>query len=132
MIKKLSWQVVCVLLLLVCQVRAEDPPKVITVAEAIQKVNEDVRLEMKVNSASLRNEMCFLNSEQNFKDEKNFTVFISREVLPKFKEKMIDDPAAHFQGKTVQVRGKVTLYKERPQIALTGPDAIKIVEKNAE
>ncbi len=31
--------------------------------------------------------------------------------------------------KIVRVEGKVVFYRERPTIKLTGPDAIKIVEK---
>jgi len=29
----------------------------------------------------------------------------------------------------VEVKGKVVLYRERPEIKLSGPDAIKVVEK---
>jgi DNA/RNA endonuclease YhcR with UshA esterase domain len=108
---------------------AKDAPKPITPAEAAKKVNQQVTLRMEVKSAALRNGVCFLNSEKNFKDEKNFTLFIGKEALAKFKKARIEDPAAHFKGKTVQVKGKVTLYRERPQIKLSGPDVIKIVEK---
>lgn len=101
-------------------------------AEAATKVNEEVQLTMKGNSANLRNGNCFLNSEQDFKNVKNFTVFIGRDVLVKFKQLMIDDPAAHFRGKNVLVRGKVTLFRERPQIALTGPEAITIVDEQSQ
>ena len=110
-------------------VLAEDKPKPLGPAEAAKKVNEEVTLQMEVKSATLRENVCFLNSEEDFKDAKNFTVFIDKEALAKFKEAKIEDPAAHFKGKTVQVKGKVTLYRERPEIKLSGPDAIKVVEK---
>jgi len=110
-------------------VSAADPPKPIGPAEAAKKVNEEVTLRMEVKSATLRRETCFLNSEEDFKDAKNFTLFIDKEALAKFKEAKILDPAAHFKGKTVQVKGKVILYRDRPEIKLTGPDAIKVVEK---
>jgi DNA/RNA endonuclease YhcR with UshA esterase domain len=106
-----------------------DPAKPIGPAEAAKKVDEQVTLRMEVKSAALREEVCFLNSEEDFMDAKNFTVFINREALAKFKHAKIDDPAAHFKGKTVQVTGKVTLYRDRPEIVLSGPDAIKVVEK---
>jgi DNA/RNA endonuclease YhcR with UshA esterase domain len=108
---------------------AEDQPKPLGPAEATKKVNEEVTLQMEVKSANLRQGVCFLNSEADFKDAKNFTVFIDKDALAKFKEAKIEDPAAHFKGKTVQVKGKVTLYRDRPEIKLTGPDAIQIVEK---
>ena len=86
-------------------------------------------LEMEVKSAALRDDHCFLNSEEDFKDAKNFTVYIGPEAFKKFKEARIDDPAARFKGKTVRVKGKVTLYRERPEIAVDGPDQIDVVEK---
>src|SRR5262245_7139494 len=108
---------------------AEDEPKPIGPAEAAKKVNEAVTLQMEVKSAALREGVCFLNSEEDFRDAKNFTVFIDKKALAKFKEAKVEDPPAHFKGKTVQVKGKVTLYRDRPQIVLSGPDAIKVVEK---
>ena len=108
---------------------AQDQPKPIGPAEAAKKVNEEVTLKMEVKSAASREGVCFLNSEEDFKDAKNFTVFIDKECLAKFKEAKIKDPATQFKGKTVQVKGKVTLYRDRPQIKLSGPDAIKVVEK---
>jgi DNA/RNA endonuclease YhcR with UshA esterase domain len=119
---------VCCLLCLPL-VRAEDKPKPLGPAEAARKVNEEVTLRMEVKSASLRKDVCFLNSEEDFKDGKNFTLFIDKEALARFKKAKIEDPAAHFKGKTVQVKGKVILYRERPEIKVSGPDAITIVEK---
>ena len=108
---------------------ADDPPKPVGPMEAAKKVNEEVTLQMEVKSAALREGVCFLNSEEDFKDAKNFTVFIDKEALAKFKEAKIEDPAAHFKGKTIQVKGKVSLFRDRPEIKVSGPDAIKIVEK---
>ena len=108
---------------------ADDQPTPIGPAEAAKKINEEVTVRMDVKSANLRESVCFLNSEEDFKDVKNFTVFIDKDTLAKFKEAKIDDPAAHFKGKTIEVKGKVTLYRERPEIKLSGPDSIKVVEK---
>jgi DNA/RNA endonuclease YhcR with UshA esterase domain len=108
---------------------AEEQPKPIGPAEAAKKLNEEVTLQMEVRSTALRSGVCFLNSEEDFKNANNFTLFIDKEALAKFKEGNIDDPAAHHKGKTVQVKGKVILYRNRPEIKVTGPDAIKVVEK---
>src|SRR6516165_10228527 len=125
--------VVCVAVSLPFAPAGEQPkneqPKTVTPAEAAKKVNEDVTLRMEVKSADLRGAVCFLNSEEDFKDAKNFTVFLDKEALARFKEAKTEDPAAHFKGKTVQVKGKVTLYRDRPQIKLSGPEAIKLVDK---
>jgi DNA/RNA endonuclease YhcR with UshA esterase domain len=120
---------VVVLLAFVPCARGDDKPTVIGPAEAAKKVNEQVTLEMEVKSATLRGTNCFLNSEKDFRDSKNLTLFIDKDALARFKEAKIDDPAAHFKGKTVRVEGKVVLYREKPEIKLSGPDDIKIVEK---
>jgi DNA/RNA endonuclease YhcR with UshA esterase domain len=108
---------------------AAEAPKALTPAEAVMKVNEEVTLQMEVKSASKRETSCFLNSEADFKDAKNFTLFIDKDALAKFKDAKIDDPATHFKGKLIEVKGKVTLFKDKAQIKISGPDAIKIVEK---
>ena len=106
-----------------------EPPKPLSPEEAATKVNQEVTLQMEVKSASLVKGVCFLNSQENFKDDKNFTIFIDKEALEKFKEAKIDDPSAHYKGKTVQVKGKIILYRDRPEIKLSGPEAITVVEK---
>jgi DNA/RNA endonuclease YhcR with UshA esterase domain len=100
----------------------------ITPEEAAKKVNQEVTLQMEVKSASVSKGVCFLNSSENFKDVKNFTIFIGKDALAKFSEAKIADPASYFRGKRVQVKGKVTLYHDRPEITLTGPEAIRLVE----
>ncbi len=127
-----SWPAVflcCFLCLSLAAAEEKDKPKPIGPEEAAKKVDQEVTLRMEVKSATLRKDTCFLNSEENYQDAKNFTLFIDKDALAKFKEAKITDPAAHFKGKTVEVKGKVVLYRKRPEIKLTGPDAIKIVEK---
>ena len=108
---------------------AADEGKPIGPAEAAGKVNEQVTVEMEVKAATTRGSVCFLNSEEDFKNPKNFTLFIDKDALAKFKEAKIDDPSAHFKGKLVRAQGKVVLYQNRPEIKLGSPDDIKIVEK---
>jgi len=108
---------------------ADDTAKPLSPEEAARQVNEKVTVKMEVKSAALRESVCFLNSQEDFKDAKNFTVFIGKDALKKFQEAKIDDPAAHFKGKTILVTGKVTLYREKPQIAVEGPDQIPVEEK---
>jgi hypothetical protein len=78
--------------LLVSTSRADEPPsKAVTPAEAAKKVNEKVVVEFEVKSTG-GNEARFLNSEADFKDAKNFTIFIPQAALEKFKTAKIDDP----------------------------------------
>jgi DNA/RNA endonuclease YhcR with UshA esterase domain len=108
---------------------ADDNAKPIGPDEAAKQVNEKVTLRMEVMAAAPRGSVCFLNSQEDFKDARNFTVFLGKDALEKFREAKIEDPAAHFKGKTILVSGKATLYREQPQIAVDGPDQIKIEEK---
>jgi DNA/RNA endonuclease YhcR with UshA esterase domain len=109
---------------------ADEQPKAVGPAEAAKKVDSDVVLQMEVKSSALSKGVCFLNSEKDYKDADNFTLFIDKAALAKFKEAKIEDPAAHYKGKTVQVKGKIVLYRERPEIKVGGPDDIKVIEKS--
>jgi DNA/RNA endonuclease YhcR with UshA esterase domain len=122
----------CLHLTLAAGQEKKEAPKPIGPVEAAKKVDEQVVVLMEVKSAKLTKSACFLNSEDDFKDKKNFTIYIDKDALAKFKEAKIDDPAAHFKGKTIEAKGKVMLYKDRPEIKLAGPAEIKIVEKKKE
>ena len=116
-------------LVLVAAASSDDTPaKPLTPAEAAKKLNEKVTIEMEVKSTG-GTSVCFLNSEEDFKDSKNFTVFIPEEAVEKFKKAKVDDPKSFYKGKTVHVTGTVTTYREKPQIKLEDPDQIKVVEK---
>jgi DNA/RNA endonuclease YhcR with UshA esterase domain len=57
------------------------------------------------------------------------TVMLDKEAVEKFKKAKVEDPAAHFKGKTVRVTGTVKLYRERPEIVVNDPGQIKVVLK---
>ena len=120
---------VLVLLVAPAVALADDNAKPISPEEAAKQVNEKVTMKMEVKAANLRNGVCFLNSQEDFKDAKNFTVFLGKEAVEKLKAAKIDDPAAHFKGKTILVTGKVTLYREKAQIAVDDPEQITVAEK---
>ncbi len=105
---------------------AETPP--LTPAEAAKRVNEKVVMQMEVKSTGGDNNR-YLNSEEDFKDAKNFTIFISKNDLGKFKKAGIEKPEVHFKGKLIEVTGTVLVQKEKPQIKVEEPDQIKIVAK---
>jgi DNA/RNA endonuclease YhcR with UshA esterase domain len=98
------------------------------VAEAAKKVNEKVTVEMEVKSTGGKG-ICLLNSEADYKDANNFTIFIPKDTMERFENAKIEDPQKHFKGKTVLVTGTVTLYQKKLQIKPDDPDQIKVVEK---
>ncbi|MBN9522429.1 hypothetical protein J0H58_28570 [bacterium] len=100
----------------------------LTPADAAKKIDQKVTVELVVKSTGGKTAV-YLNSEDDFKSDKNFTIFVPAKAVEKFKDAKIDDVAKHFKGKTVHVTGTVTLFKDRPQIKVEGPDQIKVVEK---
>lgn len=123
----LCW--LCVPFLWVAAANAADGPKPLTVEEAAKKVGEQVTLRMEVKAAARSGGVAFLNSESNHKSAKNFTIFLTPRVLSQMVDADIEDPVAHFKGKTVEVQGKVTLHQDKPQIILDSPKAIKIIDE---
>ncbi len=122
---------ICMLLFATAQHAFADDAKVISVAEAMHQVDKDVAVEMTVKSSRLLDSgaFCFLNSAKSFQEKSNFTIAIPGDALPKFADLGIDDPAVHFQDKTIRVFGKVTLYKDRPQILVNDPKRIVVITK---
>lgn len=103
-------------------------PAPITPVEAAKKVDEKVVVEMEVKSSG-GNRNQYLNSETNYEDEKNFTIFISKDHIERFKKAGIEAPAAHYLKKVIRVSGTVVLEQKKPRIVVTEPKQITVVEK---
>jgi DNA/RNA endonuclease YhcR with UshA esterase domain len=97
-------------------------------AQAAKLLDKRVTLQVEIKSTG-GNTACFLNSAADFRDAGNFTIYLPAEVLEKFKQAKIEKPEVYYKGKTVQVTGTVTLYKEKPQIRVDDPAQIKVVER---
>ena len=71
-------------------------------------VGEKCVVELTVKNGRMLAErnMCFLNSESNFRDGKNFTVVIFKDALERFKEMKIEDPYDHYKKKKIRITGK--------------------------
>ena len=98
--------------------------------EARTKFNERVTVEMSVKAAKncQRCSLMFLDSEQDHHDLKDFAVAVTDTGKARFREAKIDDPADHFQGKTIRVSGVVTVKDKQPQIEVDDPSQIAAVE----
>jgi DNA/RNA endonuclease YhcR with UshA esterase domain len=121
------------LILFVVPVSAEDKaPKPITPTEAGKRVGEKVTVEMEVKSTGKSRGVFFLNSEEDYRNEKNFTGFINQDGAKRFQEAKIDDPAAHFKGKTVRITGTVKLYRDKPEIVVEDPKQVEVVKQPKE
>ena len=100
--------------------------------EARKRVGQEVTVEMVVRASKDRLERrgeIYLDSEEDFKDEKNLAVVLNRAGAARFKKAGIDDPAGHFKGKTIRVTGTVVLHEGRPRIVVEDPKQVRIVPK---
>jgi hypothetical protein len=119
----------CVALAVAIGYFADD--KALTPVEARKKVGESVTVEMTVKAAKDRLEArgeIYLDSEENFRDEKNFAVVINKTGAAKLKEAGIDDPAAHFKDKKVRATGTVKVVDDVPRIEIEEAKQIQLVE----
>jgi hypothetical protein len=98
----------------------------LTPAEAPTKVNQKVTVAMDVKSTGGKTAR-FLNSEADFRAEKNFAVFIPNIALESFKKAGIEDPGEYYKGKSIIASGNVEISQNRPQLRVESPAQIKVV-----
>ena len=98
--------------------------------EAINRVNESVTVEMLVQRTKCctGSRQVFLDSEASHRDPKNLGVVVAESGRAKFSEADIDDPTAHFNGKTIRVRGVVIRKENRPCIEINDPSQIELLK----
>ncbi len=103
---------------------------ILSPVEAINWVNESVTVEMRVQRTKCctGSSQVFLDSEPNHRDPKNLGVVVTEFGRAKFCEAGIDDPTAHFNGKTIRVRGVVIRKENRPYIEVNDPGQIELVK----
>jgi alkaline phosphatase D len=119
------------------QEKPKDKPKiplpegVITAEEAIKKVGMEVTVQMEVAAgrAVSGGKRILLNSEKDFRSDKNLTVVLNEKGMTGKWEKATYDT---FKSKTIRVKGKVTLYQDKPQIEVNEEKVLEIVEAKKE
>jgi hypothetical protein len=107
----------------------DDGPKVIPASEARQHVGERRTVEMTVKSSHFgsHKKTYFLDSEDDYHDEKNLAVVISLDEAEKFKRVGVNNPAEYYRGKTIRVTGKVIEEDDQVRIRVTDPTQVKLV-----
>jgi DNA/RNA endonuclease YhcR with UshA esterase domain len=109
-----------------------DKDKPLTPVEARKQIGKAITVEMAVKSAKNALEKrgeIYLDSEEDFRDEKNFAVVITKAGAESLKAAGIDDPADHFRGKTIRAKGKVTEVDGVPRIEIDEAKQIWLPEK---
>lgn len=109
-----------------------DGEKPLSPVEARKKIGEKITVKMEVKTAKDRLEKrgeIYLDAEDDFKDEKNFAVVITKKGAASLKEAGVEDAAGHFKGKTIRATGTVKKVDEIPRIEVDDAAQIKVVEK---
>ena len=110
---------------------ADDKP--LTPAEARKKVGQKITVRMAVRASKDRLEKrgeIYLDSEADFRDEKNFAVVITRAGAASLKRAGIASPAEHFKGKTVLATGTVKVVDKVPRIEIDDARQVRITSED--
>jgi DNA/RNA endonuclease YhcR with UshA esterase domain len=110
-----------------------DDAKPLTPVEARKQVGKEVTVRMEVKTAKDRLEKrgeIYLDAEEDFRDEKNFAVVITKKGAASLKEAGIADPAEHFKGKTMTAKGTVKEVDGVPRIEIDDVKQIEVVKQD--
>jgi hypothetical protein len=97
---------------------------------ARQKLGEQVWVELLVVSAKDRLEKrgeIYLDSQLDFRDEKNLAVVITRRGADSLRGKGVFSPAEHFQKKRIRVKGTVKEVDHVRRIEVDEAEQIELV-----
>ena len=111
---------------------AAPPDKPLSPVEARKQVGKKITVEMVVRASKNRLEKrkeIYLDSEANFRDEKNFAVVINAAGAAKFKAADIEEAASHFKGKTIRATGTVVVVQGVPRIVVSDPKQVRVVSR---
>ncbi|HJZ54694.1 MAG TPA: hypothetical protein VKE74_07025 [Gemmataceae bacterium] len=116
--------------LLSLPVLGADEPKPLGPVEARKQLGKEITVRMEVKTTKDRLEKrgeIYLDAEEDFKDEKNFAVVITKTGAASLKEAGIADPADHFKGKTITAKGTVKEVDGVPRIEIDDAKQIRVV-----
>lgn len=108
---------------------AEDKP--LTSVEARKKVGKMITVEMTVQGTKDRLQKrgeIYLDSETDFKSEKNFAVVITKAGAKSLHVAGIDSPVEHFRQKKIRATGTVKEVDNVPRIEIDDAKQISLVE----
>lgn len=107
---------------------AADP---IPASAALEHVGQECTVEFVVRStgSSRKEKLIFLNSEENFRSNTNFSVVIDPSSIGKFTAAGIKNIETHFHLKKIRVTGTVEHFKSVTDIKVTKPDQIVVVDE---
>lgn len=100
------------------------PDGVLSPAQAGKKVGEKVTVQFTVASTGGQANL-YLNSDKDFRSKENFAVVLT----PKAKTGSWDKATGEtFKGKVIRATGTIKLNKDNPQLEVTDPKQLEVVE----
>jgi hypothetical protein len=118
---------------LVVLIAAAEESEPLSPVAARRKVGEKITVEMTVQAAKDRLEVrgeIYLDSEADFRDERNFAVVITKKGAASLKEVGIDNPAEHYKDKKIRATGTVKEVDKVPRIEIDDAKQIRLVDTN--
>ncbi len=91
--------------------------------DAVNFIGKQKTVRFLVRKAYDAGDRVFLNSENNYRLDKNFTVMIMKSP-----DSTTPDPVNLFQGRVIDVRGKIKMYNGRAEIIVYDLSRISIVQ----
>jgi hypothetical protein len=113
----------------------DEKPISIEPAEARAHKGKRVAVQFKVQATknSVHRKTVFLDSEKDFRDEKNLGIAITEKGIEDLRQRRgITAPAEHFLEKTIRVVGVVVLREDRPYIDVKEAEQITEVKSPEE
>jgi DNA/RNA endonuclease YhcR with UshA esterase domain len=118
-------------ILLAATTTRADESKPLGPVEARKQIGKEITVRMTVKAAKDRLEKrgeIYLDAEEDFRDEKNFAVVITKAGAESLKAAGISDPADHFKGKAIRATGIVKEVDGVPRIEITDAKQIAVVK----
>lgn len=107
-------------------------PLSIPAERAREHVGSCCTVEMTVKSSKHEPDkhIYYLDSEEDYLNANNLAVVIAETDLEQFRANGIQNPAQHYQNKTIRVTGDVVFNDEQFQICVANPSNIEVVNPN--
>jgi hypothetical protein len=124
----------CLLLLAAVVIGADEKPPRIKPQEARQNLGKKVEVvfEVKGSKHSLKRKTVYLDSEVDFRDEKNLGIQISEKGVSDLKQKRnVDEPSEFYRGKMIRVLGEIVIEDERPYIKVEEAEQLDLFAEKA-
>lgn len=107
--------------------RAEEPARsapsvpLVNWADAGKFVGQDVTVQGRIVQARNIGALCFLN----FDSARSFTAIVRKENFKNFAK----SPDQLYGGKLVQIRGRIGIFRGKPELEVKSPDAVRLIER---